>query len=68
MLLVKSYPALRYEYANSKLSQWRGSPQKRVANLWTEFAAARILAEREWEGPQNPNQLVVAATSEKART
>ena len=51
------------------MSQWRGSPQKRVANLWTEFAARRgdalITNGKE---PQNPKKLVVAATVEMAKT
>jgi hypothetical protein len=46
-----------------------GSLQKRVANLWTEFAAheseALIANGKE---PQNPNKLVVAATFEVAKT
>lgn len=40
-----------------------------VANLWTEFSAQR----RHWliangKEPQNPNELVVAATFEMAKT
>ena len=51
------------------LSQWRGSPHKRVANLWTVFAARRrdALTVNGTE-PQNPNKLVVAATCEMAKT
>jgi len=40
-----------------------------VANLWTEFAVHRrdaLMANV--KGPQNPNELVVAATLEKAKT
>jgi hypothetical protein len=43
--------------------------EKRVANLWTEFAAQRrycLLANG--KKPQNPNKLVVAATCEVAKT
>jgi hypothetical protein len=46
-----------------------GSPQKRVANLWTEFAAQRrdaLIANG--KEPQNPHKLVVAATFEMAKT
>ena len=52
-----------------KASQPRGSPQKRVANLWTEFAAhdGETLTANGKE-PPNPNKLVVAATFEKAKT
>ena len=46
-----------------------GSLQKRVANLWTEFAAhegeALIANGKEL---QNPNKLVVAATCEVAKS
>ena len=43
--------------------------QKRVANLWTEFAAqsSKAMATNGKE-PQNPNKLVVAATFEMAKT
>jgi hypothetical protein len=52
-----------------KLSQPRGSPQKRVANLWTEFAAHECEAAiANGKKPQNPSKLVVAATFEKAKT
>ena len=49
---------------------WEGvTPQKRVANLWTEFSAqpgeALIANGKEL---QNPNKLVVAATFEMAKT
>jgi len=46
-----------------------GSPQKRVANLWTEFSAqhSEALATNGKE-LQNPNKLVVAATCEVAKT
>jgi len=51
------------------MSQRRGSPQKRVANLWTEFAAQRSEAlPTNGKEPQNPNKLVVAATCEVAKT
>ncbi len=52
----------------NRLNQ-EGSPQKRVANLWTEFSAHRsdaLIANG--KEPQNPNKLVVAATFEKAKT
>jgi len=42
-------------------------PQKRVANLWTEFAAYRRHALTNGK-TANPNKLVVAATFEKANT
>lgn len=45
------------------------SPQKVVANLWTEFAAQgseALIANG--KAPQNPSKLVVAATFEKAKT
>jgi hypothetical protein len=46
-----------------------GSPQKRAANLWTEFAAHRgdVMIANGKE-PQNPNKLVVAATFVMAKT
>jgi hypothetical protein len=51
------------------MNQPMGSPQKRVANLWTEFSVrgcdALIANGKE---PQNPNKLVVAATCEVAKT
>jgi len=44
-------------------------PQKRVANLWTEFAAQqREAVIANGKEPENPNKLVVAATFEKAKT
>jgi hypothetical protein len=51
------------------MSQRKGSPHKRVANLWTEFAARRD-DEMTVNGkePQNPSKLVVAATCEVAKT
>lgn len=74
------YRQRRFSAMQSKLLRWaiswcpreflgRGSPQKFVANLWTEFAAHRsaVLATNGKE-PQNPNKLVVAATFEKAKT
>jgi len=40
-----------------------------VANLWTEFAALdREALVTNWNKPQNPNKLVVAATFEMAKT
>jgi len=47
----------------------RGSRQKCVANLWTEFAAlgSKVLAMNGKE-LQKPNKLVVAATCEVAKT
>ncbi|HEY0725868.1 MAG TPA: hypothetical protein VGD41_18110 [Pyrinomonadaceae bacterium] len=49
--------------------QPRDSPQKFVANLWTEFAALdREALVTNWNKPQNPNKLVVAATFEMAKT
>jgi hypothetical protein len=46
-----------------------GAPQKRVANLWTEFAAHhRDALVANGKEPQNPNKLVVAATCEVAKT
>jgi hypothetical protein len=52
-----------------KLSRLRGSPQKRVANLWTEFAAhASGALVANGKEPQNPSKLVVAATFEMAKT
>lgn len=49
--------------------QPKGSPQKFVANLWTEFAAHRSDALiTNGKEPQNPNKLVVAATFEMAKT
>jgi hypothetical protein len=45
------------------------TPQKRVANLWTESAAHRSDASiANGKEPQNPSKLVVAATFEKANT
>jgi hypothetical protein len=60
---------VNWHCANLKSSQLRGSPPKRVANLWTEFAAQRgdaLIANG--KEPQNPNKLVVAATCEVAKT
>ena len=45
------------------------SPEKRVANLWTEFTAQRgywLIANG--KELQNANKLVVAATLEKTKT
>jgi len=40
-----------------------------VANLWTQFTARRGHAlTTNVKEPQNPNELVVAATFEKAKT
>jgi len=44
-------------------------PKKRVANLWTEFAAHRrdtLIANG--KEPQTPNKPMVAATCEMAKT
>jgi len=55
--------------AKPVMRECSGSPQKVVANLWTEFAAhggePLIMNGKE---PQNPNKLVVAATFEMAKT
>jgi len=46
-----------------------GFTQKRVANLWTEFAAHDGDAmTADGKEPKNPNKLVVAATFETANT
>jgi hypothetical protein len=53
----------------NKLGANAVSPQKRVANLWTEFSAQRRYAMMaNGKKPQNPSKLVVAATFEKAKT
>ena len=46
-----------------------GSPQKRVANLWTEFTAHRSNALiQNGKEPENPSKLVMATTFEMAKT
>jgi hypothetical protein len=57
--------------SDSRLPRWSEflKAPKRVANLWTEFAAHRSEAlATNGKEPQNLNKLVVAATFEKAKT
>jgi hypothetical protein len=56
-------------HCNYQFSYWRGSPQRRVANLWTEFSALnRYRMVEDGKKCKTLENSLVAATFEKANT